>query len=87
MIVLSQHLAGRFTLRVAQRDRNQLFLDTACFICRVGQLLRAQGQLVLCLPRNALLLGIELGGAGHLQAAVGIHERHHQRVFDLAAGR
>src|SRR5208337_4935036 len=68
-----------------QRRRNQLFLNPSFFIGRIGFLLRAQRELILRLPRDALLLSVYLRRVRHVQAAITIEQRHHQRIFHFAA--
>ena len=84
MVVFGEHLARRLAVAIAQRHRRQLFLQASGLVGGVGALLRAQRELVLHLARDALLLGIELGGVGHVQAAIAVEQRHHERVFQLA---
>ena len=84
MVVLGKHLTRRLAFAIAQRDRRQLFLKPSRLVGIVGALLRAQRELVLHLARDALLLGVKLGGVGHVQAAIGVEQRHHERVFQLA---
>ena len=36
------------------------------------------------LARDALLLGVKLSGIRHVKTAVGVQQRHHERVFQLA---
>ena len=84
MIVLGKHLARRLALAIAQRDRRQLFLQAPGFVGSVGILLRAQRELVLHLARDAVLLAVELGGVGHVEIAVAVEQRDHQRIFQLA---
>src|ERR1035438_198830 len=80
MIVLGEHLSRRLAFAIAQRDWRYLFLQASRLVGFVGQLLRARGKFVLHLARNALLFGVELGGAGHVKAAIGVEQRHHERI-------
>ena len=62
MVVFGEHLARGLAAAIAQRDRRQLFLQASGLVGVVGALLRAQRELVLHLARDALLLGVKLGG-------------------------
>ena len=83
MIVFAQRLAGWLTLAILERHRNQLFLQPAVFIRGVRRLLRAQRELILRLPRDALLLPVKFRGVGHVETAIGVEQRDHERVFQL----
>ena len=71
-------------LRLRSATGCQLFLQTSGLVGVVGAFLRAQGKLVLHLASYALLIGIEFGGIGHVQAAIRVEQRHHERIFQLA---
>ena len=86
MIVFRQRFTGGFALGIFQRHRNQFFLQTSFFVGRVRSLLRAQGKLILHLARDALLRAIKLRGIRHVEAAIAVEQRDHQRIFQLAAG-
>src|SRR6266849_255854 len=58
VVVFSQHLSRRLALRIPHRNRRQLFLHASGFVRLIGLLLRAQRELVLRLPRDALLLAV-----------------------------
>ena len=61
-----------------------LFLQAAFFVSGVGSLLRAQRELVLRLARDALLLTVKFGGVRHVETAIGVEQRDHERIFQLA---
>src|ERR1044072_1996670 len=67
------HLAGRYLLREDARVLRAL---------RLG--LRAQGVGVLLLARDFVAAREVLGRARHRRVAVGVEQRDHQRVFELA---
>ena len=87
VIVFGEHLARWLAFVIAQWNRRQLFLQTPSFICRIRQLLRAQRKFILRLPRDPLLLAIQLGRVRHVEPAIGIKQCHHQRIFQFAARR
>ena len=58
-------------LFVATPDRQHLALEFAFGLCGGGQLMTAQGELVLLFARDALRLRQELGGDAHRQGALG----------------
>ncbi len=84
MIIFGKSLAARLAFAIDEVYRDDLFLQPARLVSRVGGLLRAQRVLIHVLARNALLLGVEFGGVGHVEAAVGIEQRDHERIFQLA---
>src|SRR5579872_7528758 len=86
MVVFGQHLARELTFAIFEWNRDEFFLDSPRFVGRIRRLLGAQRELVLRLPRNSLLLSVELGGVGHVQTTIGVKQSHHQRIFQLAAG-
>ena len=86
MVVFRQYLARGFPFGILQRHRNQLFLNAPALVGLVGQLLRTQCKLVLHGARDSLLLAVKLGGVGHVEPAVAVEQRHHQRIFELASG-
>src|SRR5436853_4794354 len=87
MIVSSQYLIRRLALRVSKLNGNQFCLKTSFFIGCLSTTLRAQGEFVLHLPRDALLLTIELSGVRHIEAAIAIEQRNHHGIFQLASRR
>ena len=72
MIILRQRFSRRLALMTAQRHRHQLFLNASFFIGRIRALLRPQRKLVLSLPRNPLLLAVELRRIRHVEPAIRI---------------
>jgi hypothetical protein len=58
MTTIRKHVARHLAIRVLQRDRHQLFLQTSLFVSRIRRLLGSQRKLVLHLTRDLLLRAI-----------------------------
>ena len=71
-------------LRLRSGDRGYLFLQPSSLVGFVSKLLRAQRELVLHLARDAVLPGVKLGRVRHVQAAIAVEQRHHERILKLA---
>ena len=65
-------------------DGDDLLREDALSLRARGLDLRAQGVCVLLLARDFVLAREVLGRARHRRVAVGVEERDHQRVFELA---
>ena len=85
MIVFTQHLIRRLALRVSKLNGNQFCLKTSFFIGCLSTTLRAQGELILHLSRDALLFTIKLSGVRHIESAITVKQRNHQRIFKLSS--
>ena len=86
VVVFGQGFAGRLTLGIFQRHRNQFFLQTSFFIGCICELLGTQSKFILHFASDALLRSVQLGGIRHVQAAIGVEQGDHKRIFHPAAG-
>ena len=84
MIVLLKHFARRLASFVLERHGSDLFSQAAGLLRRARLLLGLKSEFIHLFPANALLLGIKLGGVGHIEAAVGVEQSNHERIFHLA---
>ncbi len=84
MVVFGEHLARGLAFAVAQRDRREFFLQASGLVGVVSTFLRAQREFVLRLAGDSLLLSVKLGGVCHVEAAVAVEQRDHERIFQLA---
>ena len=84
MVVLTEYLAAGLTPMVPELDRDHFLLKPPCPVSFFRATLRAQCKLVLHLARDALFLAIELGRIGHVETTIGVQQRDHQRIFQLA---
>src|SRR3954467_1552580 len=84
MIVFVESFARSLATLIEKLHRDSLFLQSTRLVSCVGTLLRAQRKFILHLASNSLLLGVNFGGIGHVQATVGVEQRYHERVFELA---
>ena len=86
MVVFGEHLTSGFALGVFESDGDEFLLQASGLVSVLGTLLGAESVFILHLTGDALLLGIKLGGIGHVEAAIAIKQGDHQRIFELAAG-
>ena len=86
MVVFGEHLTSGFALGVFESDGDEFLLQASGLVSVIGTLLGAESVFILHLAGDALLLGIKLGGIGHVEAAIAIKQGDHQRIFELAAG-
>ena len=84
MVVFFKHLAGGLAFAVLQSDWGDFFRQTAGLLRCASLLLRLQREFIHFFPIDSLLLGVKLGGVGHVKAAIGIQQGHHERVFHFA---
>ena len=64
-------------------DRRDFVAEAAGLPCRGGQLLTANGELVLCFARDAVFARQIFSRPRHVAATVRIEQGHHQRIFEL----